>query len=158
MSKAPIPAPDWRGQQEEFLVTGAAPANVRSVIAQSWLRSAAAGVDPEANLAPLILEPADLIEYRAAHPLAQIFPVLWDVLGRAAQDSDCVMAVGDAEGTLLWVSGTPAVLRRAESINFVEGSRWDEHHAGTNAPGTALHLDSAVQIRSGEHFNRLVQR
>jgi hypothetical protein len=127
------------------------------VVAESWIRSAAAGVDPDANLTPVTIESADLVEYRAAHPLSQIFPLLYDVLGRAAVECDCVMAVGDADWQLLWVCGPAGVLRRAETINFVEGAVWDEHHAGTNAPGTALHLDAAVQIHSAEHFNRLVQ-
>jgi hypothetical protein len=95
--------------------------------------------------------------YRSAHPLAQVFPLLYDVLGRAAVDCDCVMAVGDADGTLLWVTGSPTVMRRAETIHFVEGAGWDEGHAGTNAPGMALHLDAATHVRSEEHFNRLVQ-
>ncbi|WP_375490099.1 transcriptional regulator [uncultured Jatrophihabitans sp.] len=132
--------------------------SVRPVVADSWLRSSAAGVDPDAQLAPVVLDPADLDDYRSAHPLSQVFPLLYDVLGRAAVDCECVMAVGDAEGKLLWVCGAPGVLRRAESINFVEGAAWDEVHAGTNAPGTALHLDSPVQIASSEHFNRLVQK
>jgi transcriptional regulator of acetoin/glycerol metabolism len=50
------------------------------------------------------------------------------------------------------------VLRRAESICFVEGAQWDERHAGTNAPGTALCLDAPVTIKSAEHFVRPVQR
>ncbi len=137
--------------------SGRASYAVRSVVAQSWIRSAAAGVDPDANMAPVLLDTPELLEYREAHRLSHVFPLLYDVLGRAAVDCDCVMAVGDAEGQLLWVCGPPGVLRRAESINFVEGAIWDEHHAGTNAPGTALHLDCAVQIRSAEHFNRLVQ-
>ena len=52
----------------------------------------------------------------------------------------------------------PAVLRRAEAISFVEGARWDEEHAGTNAPGTALRLDAPVTIKAAEHFVRPVQR
>jgi hypothetical protein len=131
---------------------------VRGVIAESWIRSAAAGIDPDAHLAPVRLESGELSDYRSGHPLAQIFPLLYDVLGRAAEDCECVMAVGDAAGQLLWVCGPPGVLRRAEAINFVEGAVWDESHAGTNAPGTALHLDAAVQIESAEHFNRLVQQ
>lgn len=146
-----------RASHAAFLETGAAPVGVRTVVADSWLRSAAAGVDADGHLAPVLLDPGDLRDYRAAHPLAQVFPLLYDVLGRVAEDCDCVMAVGDALGQLLWVCGTPSVLRRAEAINFVEGAGWDEAHAGTNAPGTALRLDAPVQIHAGEHFNRLVQ-
>jgi transcriptional regulator of acetoin/glycerol metabolism len=68
------------------------------------------------------------------------------------------MAVADEHGQLLWVCGRPAVLRRAEAISFVEGAQWDEEHAGTNAPGTALRLDAPVTIKSSEHFVRPVQR
>ena len=122
------------------------------------MRSAQAGVDAEHNLAPVTLGADDLTDYRAAHPLSQVFPLLYDVLGRAAEACDSVMAIGDARGQLLWVSGHPKMLRRAESINFVEGASWNEAEAGTNAPGTALRLDAEVQIRGPEHFTRSVQR
>jgi hypothetical protein len=134
-----------------------APASgVRSLVAESWLRSSAAGVDPEAHLAPVLLEAADLADYRSTHALSHVFPLLYDVLGRAAVDCDCVMAVGDADGQLLWVTGPPGVMRKAETINFVEGSVWNEHNAGTNAPGMALHLGRPVHVHAAEHFNRLV--
>lgn len=129
---------------------------VRSVVAESWLRSSAAGVDPDAHLAPVVLDTADLADYRSTHALSHVFPLLYDVLGRAAVDCDVVMAVGDAAGHLLWVCGPPGVLRRAEAINFVEGSVWAEQAAGTNAPGMALHLDGPAVVHAGEHFNRLV--
>ena len=53
---------------------------------------------------------------------------------------------------MLWVEGHAAVRHRAERMNFVAGARWDESHAGTNAPGTALAVDHAVQIFAAEHF------
>ncbi len=132
------------------------PDGVRSVVAESWLRSSAAGVDPEGHLPPVVLDGGDLADYRTAHALSHVFPLLYDVLGRAAVDCDALMAVGDASGHLLWVAGARHVLRRAEDINFVEGSAWNEHSAGTNAPGMALHLDGPAVVRAGEHFNRLV--
>ena len=42
-------------------------------------------------------------------------------------------------------------------MNFVEGARWAEDVAGTNAPGTALAVDHAVQIYGSEHYRRPVQ-
>ncbi len=90
-----------------------------------------------------------LTDYRARHPLAKVFPLLYDVLGRAAEECDSVMAITDEQGQLLWVRGKPGVLRRAEAIQFVEGAQWDERHAGTNAPGTALRLDAPVTITLG---------
>ncbi len=128
------------------------------MVADSWLRSVAAGVDVDASQPPIMLDRGLLAEYRAGHPLAAVFPLLYDVLGRAAEECDSIMAVSDARGQLLWVRGKTSVLRRAESIQFVEGAQWDEHHAGTNAPGTALRLDAPVTITSAEHFVRPVQR
>ena len=131
---------------------------VRAQVADSWVRSAAAGVEADRVEAPITLPADALRDHREAHPLAQIFPLLDDVLGRAARECDAIMAVSDAAGQLLWVCGTPAVLRRAESIGFVEGSNWDERLAGTNAPGMALALDQSVNIIGAEHFRRSVQR
>jgi hypothetical protein len=133
-------------------------AGVRELVADSWLRSVAAGIKADTSDPPITLDRSVLRQYRAEHPLAQIFPLLSDVLGQAAQECDAVMAVADEQGQLLWVSGSTGVLRRAEAISFVEGAQWDEAHAGTNAPGTALRLDSPVTIRAAEHFVRPVQR
>ena len=133
-------------------------AAVRAQVAESWVRSAAAGVHADTVDAPITLPADALRDHREAHPLAAVFPVLDDVLGQAARDCDAIMAVSDAAGQLLWVCGSPSVLRRAESIGFVEGSNWDERLAGTNAPGMALRLDAPVSVIAGEHFRRSVQR
>jgi transcriptional regulator of acetoin/glycerol metabolism len=150
--------PVVRKAHEDLLEQGTAPAGVRDVVADSWLRSVAAGVDVDTSRPPIVLDRDLLTEYRAGHPLASVFPLLYDVLGRAAEDCDSVMAITDAQGQLLWVRGKPGVLRQAEAIQFVEGAQWDERHAGTNAPGTALLLDAPVTITSAEHFVRPVQR
>jgi len=150
--------PDVRQAREDLLERGALPVGVRGMVADSWLRSAAAGVNADNSPPPITLATDLLADYRAGHPLAEIFPLLYDVVGRAAEDCDSVLAVADERARLLWVRGKPAVLRRAESIGFVEGAQWDERHAGTNAPGTALCLDAPVTIKSAEHFVRPVQR
>ena len=49
--------------------------------------------------------------------------------------------------TLLWVEGDRGACRKAEAMNFVPGADWSERGAGTNAPGTALALDTELQIR-----------
>jgi hypothetical protein len=141
----------------DAFIGGAAPHHARHLVVESWVRSAAAGVDADTNIAPITLETSLLGDYRDAHPLSRVFPLLYDVLGQAADACDSVMAIGDAAGQLLWVCGAPRILMRAEHINFVEGAAWDEAHVGTNAPGTALRLDSPVQIRGAEHFSRAVQ-
>jgi hypothetical protein len=66
------------------------------MIADSWLRSAAAGVNADSSPPPITLAADLLADYRAGHPLAEIFPLLYDVAGRAAEDCDSVLAVADA--------------------------------------------------------------
>ena len=42
-------------EREVYLESGQLSSGVRSVVAESWIRSAAAGVDPDANMAPVLL-------------------------------------------------------------------------------------------------------
>ncbi len=68
------------------------------------------------------------------------------------------MVVSDADGTLLWLEGEPSVrLAASDSMNFSIGALWSEGGAGTNAIGTALAADHAVQVFAAEHFNEVVQ-
>lgn len=130
---------------------------MRRLIFDSWQRSVAAGLDADGSEAQPWLEHADVIAYRDGHILAPVFPLLYDVLGRAAEDCDCVMAIGDRKGRLLWVSGKRSVKRRAEDIRFMEGVDWGEASAGTNAPGTALRLDAPLHVCMSEHFSAAVK-
>jgi transcriptional regulator of acetoin/glycerol metabolism len=135
------------------LVTGA----VRAVVQDSWRRSREKGVDPDAVLPPVELEGAELEDYRDAHPLAAVLPVIRRLLVEDAVDCDLLVAVSDEFGRLLWVEGAPGLRTRAEGMNFLAGARWSEDYAGTNAPGTALALDHGVQIFAHEHYSRIVQ-
>ena len=130
---------------------------IRPLVRESWQRSLASGVDPDRAAVPVAFEEAELREYRDAHPLSSVMPVVRRLLTEAAVDANHMVAVGDAQGRLLWVEGDPALVARAETIHFVEGSWWSEDRAGTNAPGLALALDRPVQVFSSEHFSRLVQ-
>ncbi|MBL1096625.1 GAF domain-containing protein [Streptomyces coffeae] len=145
-----------RRAHEEFLTEGAVDPAVRPVVADSWRRSADARVVQEC-VAPIELTDDTLEAYRADHPLARVMPLFRELLGTIAYDGAHLMAVCDAQGRLLWVEGHTGVRDRAERMNFVAGARWDERHAGTNAPGTALSIDHPVQIFATEHFNRTVQ-
>lgn len=126
---------------------------MRELIAASWKRSLASGLDADKDVAPVVMERSEVVDYRSGHMLARVFPLLYDVLGRAAEDCGCVMAIGDNNGRLLWVVGKPAQIRQADSIRFVEGTDWRESAIGTNAPGTALLIDAAIQVSHREHFN-----
>ncbi len=143
----------------EALVTAAPgpPQPVRSVVWESWRRSLGNGVDPDGVAPPVDLLDDDLEAHRAAHPLAPVLPVIRRLLVEDAEDDRMIVAVTDAAGRMLWVEGDARLRTRAAGMNFVEGARWAEDVAGTNAPGTALALDHAVQIYGSEHYRRPVQ-
>lgn len=146
-----------RTAHERFVTAPEASQGVRSLVAESWRRCAATEVRPDGRcLPPLRRNPADLIAYRRAHPLAAVLPLFRELLGAGVADDGHVFAVGDADGTLLWVEGDSAAVRRAERMHFAEGAVWSEAQAGTNAPGTALELGRPVQIVAGEHYSSAV--
>ncbi len=130
---------------------------LRRVVAESWQRSLARGVDPDRGGARSSDLAQSVARMRAAHPLASALPVNRKLLVEDATSSGVMVAISAADGTLLWVEGDSSACRKAEAMNFVPGADWSERGAGTNAPGTALALDAEVQIRGSEHFSRIVQ-
>ena len=158
----PDPAASARGiarAKDAYLSGGQAPCDapeIRSVVAQSWQRCADLDLDLD-GAPPVSLYGGDLESYRNEHPLSLVIELLRELVGSVAQDGKHLMAVSDADGRLLWVEGHAWTRRLAESCSFVEGAMWDEASAGTNAPGTALALDRAVQIFSAEHLRPPVQ-
>ncbi|MFD4505426.1 GAF domain-containing protein [Streptomyces sp. NPDC058457] len=145
-----------RRAHETFTTAGTVPRPVRSVVAESWRRSARAGVGPD-GAARVELTDGDLGAYRAEHPLARVMPLFRELMGTFAADGEHLLAVCDADGRLLWVEGHPATRRRADRMNFVPGARWSETAVGTNAPGTAVAVDRPVQVFAAEHYIRRVQ-
>ncbi len=149
-------ARDLRRAWELFL-TGGEPDAVRAPIAASWQRSQAAGVDPLVErVAPVAANVEEASARWDVHPLAVAAPLIHECL--EALEAQHLVVVGDADGTLLWVEGDPAVrLEAADSMNFTEGAAWSETGAGTNAIGIALAAGHAAQVFAGEHFNSVVQ-
>ncbi|WP_328907694.1 GAF domain-containing protein [Streptomyces sp. NBC_00234] len=148
---------ELRHAHEVFTSAGRLERPVRTVVGESWRRSARARVSPD-GAALVDLDAEDLEPYRAGHPLARVMPVIRELMGAYATDGEHLLAVCDAHGRLLWVEGHAAARRRAGLMNFVEGARWAESVAGTNAPGTAIAVDRPVQVFAAEHFLRPVQQ
>ncbi len=146
------------GVHEAFLAEPDAPLPdlVRPVVAASWRRSLRLGVDPVAH-APIEFSESALAAYRDAHPLAPLMPLVRSLLAEDAEEAGHIVAVGDAQGRLLWVEGHRRLRSRAEGMHFVAGALWSERGAGTNAPGTALATQAPVQIAASEHFGLQVR-
>ncbi len=125
------------------------PVGVRSLVADSWQRSLAAGVAPEAAGAPVLLRDDDLETARSVSPLA---PVVDTILACLSDAGPHVVAIGDADANLLWIGGDDRAVESAREMRFEVGAGWSERRAGTNAVGTAAALDHALQIFSAEHL------
>ena len=150
--------PHWISQLHAKFLAGEITANesaLRAVVVESWRRSLSDGVDPLLEGAPSL--ESELQTRRGASPLAPALPVIRRLLVDHAVESGVVVALAEADGTLLWVEGDRVALRRAEHMNFVAGANWSERCAGTNAPGTALALDREVRIHGAEHFCQVAQ-
>jgi hypothetical protein len=130
------------------------PIDPRGLVARSWLRVRAQGVDPDRREPPGPLDASQVEQRRTRSPLHQVLPELRAALTAVAEDARHVMVVTDADGVLLWREGSTRVRHRADALGFTEGARWTEGAVGTNAIGTALAEDSPVQIFSAEHFVR----
>lgn len=131
------------------------PDGIRPLVRESWSRAAGAHLDPDAVPEPTLLDD-NLRAVQEEHPLTRVLGTIQTLLVRHTTDTGLMVAVGDQTGRLLWVDGDRDMRRRAESMGFVAGTDWSEPAVGTNAPGTALVLDRAVQIHRTEHFSRIV--
>ncbi|NVN53154.1 GAF domain-containing protein [Mycolicibacterium hippocampi] len=130
-----------------------APARPREVIGDSWQRLIARGIDPDVGTEPVV-ETAGLEMLRRASGLMEVLDEISHGLESLVAEGANILVVADAKGRVLWRSGSPAVLMNADRLGFVEGANWGEGSVGTNAIGTALVSQRAVQVFSAEHFLR----
>lgn len=123
---------------------------VRPEILDSWARSGAS-LTHEVVEAPL----ADESETRSlwkGSALQVAVERVEDELRRTAEDGDLVLAVTDPDTRVLWTYGGRVMRRKAETVNFVPGGRWDDTSVGTNALDLANRLDRPSMVFSAEHF------
>jgi transcriptional regulator of acetoin/glycerol metabolism len=97
---------------------------VRPEILNSWERSGAA-VSADVTEAPMADED-DTASFWRGSPLQVAVSRIEDELRRTAEDGDLVLAVTDAQTRILWTYGGRVMRRKAETVNFVAGGRWDE--------------------------------
>ena len=136
-----------------FVERGDHPA-VRPEIWSSWTRSGQA-ITPDVTEAPLADE-GEVRSYWRDSPLQVAVERVEEDLRRTAEDGDLVVAVTDPETRILWTYGGRVMRRKAESVNFAPGGRWDDLSAGTNALDLANRLDRASMVFSAEHYAPMV--
>ena len=126
---------------------------VRPEILSSWRRTPA--VVPHLQEAPLADE-AETRSFWDGSPFQVGVQRVEEELRRTAEDGDLVIAVTDPQTRILWTYGGRVMRRKAESVNFVAGGRWDESSVGVNALNLALHQEAPSMVFSAEHYSPLV--
>jgi signal transduction histidine kinase len=157
MDATPLPSyeaaelDDLFSAREHYLSTGELVPGVRPVVAESWRRSRAYGIDPgqlrrqEADAPTLARARADArrLDERGAPLLEEMTAVLGE--------TPHVLALADHRGRILRLltAGVPrAILLDA---NLFEGASWHERDIGCNGVGTALAVRSPVVLIGPEH-------
>ena len=130
------------------------PADPRRLVARSWRRARAQGVDPDLGDPPGPIGPDEVERRRTSSLISRVLPELRAALTSVAEDARHIMVITDADGVLLWREGSTAVRHRADALGFTEGANWSEGMVGSNAIGTALAEDAPVQMFAAEHFVR----
>lgn len=127
---------------------------VRPEILRSWHLSRTS-LPPTVVEAPLADE-SDTAAFWDQSPLQTAVRTVEDELRRTAQDGDLVIAVTDADTRILWTYGGRVMRRKAETVNFVAGGRWDEASVGTNALAVAQREERPSMVFGPEHYAEMV--
>ena len=126
---------------------------VRPEILRSWNRSSV--ISPAVTSAPLADE-SETAAYWHDSPLQIAVERVGDELRRTAEDGDLVIAVTDPDTRVLWTYGGRVMRRKAETVNFVPGGRWDDESVGTNALDLANRDDQPAMVFGAEHYAQAV--
>ncbi len=127
---------------------------VRPEILSSWARSEAA-ISTDVTHAPLADE-GETQELWQGSPLQTAVERVEAELRRTCEDGDLVVAVTDAQTRILWTYGGRVMRRKAETVNFVAGGRWDDQSVGTNALDLANRMNTPAMVFSAEHYAPIV--
>src|SRR5688572_6773928 len=96
-------AREVRSAWEQFVADGEAAA-VRRPIADSWMRSSDAGVDPSGHdLAPVVADEEETGARWEVHPLAGMATMVHECLAGVADESEHLIVMADADGMLLFI-------------------------------------------------------
>jgi len=74
------------------------------------------------------------------------------ILYKIVANSGFFILLTDHEGCIISSVGDPEIIIESERLNMVVGAYMDEKSIGTNAMGTAISEDQAIQVTASEHF------
>ncbi|UCI28590.1 sigma-54-dependent Fis family transcriptional regulator [Mesorhizobium sp. B2-8-5] len=129
------------------------PVQVRSLIHDSWFRSATGGINAQGVEAPLNSN-RDEIEYltRANAELLSAARRPFASLGPLLEGTGAMLVLADSDGVLIEAIGDKKTLHDGMDIHLAIGGKWNEGAVGTNGIGTALWTGEPIFVHAAEHF------
>ncbi|MEE4024328.1 transcriptional regulator [Gordonia sp. PKS22-38] len=142
-----------RGDRSAIEVTAELPAPTeRTEVLASWQRASDAGAAADRH-APFHLDAAEIDIRRDSNPLGDSAERLQRVFADTTDDSELMMGVFDSDGVLLWRGGTQRWLEVADTLELIEGSRWDEASTATTAVSLVMTDHRSTRVVGTEHYN-----
>jgi transcriptional regulator of acetoin/glycerol metabolism len=134
------------------LPRAAKPARVE-LIEQSHLRCAALGLSriERPDFEPIMRSDLGVARERNQRLFTHAAPVM-EMLFEQIVNSESMIVLTDAQGTILHSVGDRDFLERANKVALSPGVNWAEQSKGTNAIGTALFEETPTLVHGGEHF------
>ena len=122
-------------------------------IERSHQRSAALGLSrgEKADFDPLLRSDLNVARERNRRLYVHAAPVM-HMLFEQIVDTDSMIVLTDAQGTILHSVGDDGFLQRADKVALAPGENWAEFSKGTNAIGTALFEEVPTLVHAREHF------
>jgi len=128
-------------------------ASKKSIINRSHERSKKYGVEPDRIYPRHIIRGIDLRhQLELSNELMQVSEPIIDQLLSSVKETGFIIVLTDAQGCILIIKGGDKTIEATKELNMVPGAVMSEESIGTNAMGTAIREDEAVQITAKEHF------
>jgi len=126
---------------------------LREVIAQSWLRCKAKGINPFTEVIEVALSGEELGEkYEELKHLLQTAKPFMDNLYKIVGNTGLIVRLTDREGYVLEVVGDTTLITTLGNYNMYKGCNVREDVIGTNAVGISLITGEPIQVIGGEHY------
>ncbi len=147
--------PSPRGWNSADAATAPLPRNAHHVdlIQQSHERCTALGLTriERPDYAPLLRSDLSVAKDRNQRLFTHAAPVM-EMLFEQIVDTESMIVLTDAQGTILHAVGDNDFLSRAGKVALAPGVNWAETSKGTNAIGTALFEERPTLVHADEHF------
>jgi transcriptional regulator with PAS, ATPase and Fis domain len=128
---------------------------VRGLIADSWIRSHNAGVDPHAVMIPQEIGVDQMSHFQETFSsIKNIAKPFMQAIYQTVGDDGMFVRLCNSEGYVVECIGDDQVYDKALAQFFYKGKNVREEVIGTNAIGLSLKKNAPVQVLGAEHFRK----